>query len=86
MIPYHYFGSGSHMSASLKADYARVRKARPERYIVSQVNETSMDGTGKVTTVAVRAESKAMPLSPRDRHELSMAPFHALEPSMRGRS
>lgn len=63
-----YFGDGMHMSAVLKADYKRVRKAHPERYLPRKINVTEMNGQGQVTTISVREDSMATPPTPRARH------------------
>ena len=85
MLPGEYFGRGTHMSAVLKRDYARVRAVRGDRYRTRRVEETRMDGTGTVTTITVTAQPDAMPLSPRERHAMSVAPFHPGDLTVRSR-
>lgn len=65
----YYYAKGAHLSAILKADYAKHRAANPQRYVSRKVTETRQDGTGKQTTVIVDAAPDAVPMTPAQRHE-----------------
>ena len=69
-----YFGSGSRRSAELKRMTKCVRAARPELFQPFKRSETRMDGEGQVTTSVV-VDTKAVPIKPSVRHELSIRKF-----------
>lgn len=69
--PNEYFGRGTHLSAVLKQDTARVRAKCPERFLERSYKESSMDGDGRVT-VTMRKDTQATALSGRARHALSL--------------
>ena len=69
---HRYFCHGSHMSAVLKKDIARVRAAKPEYYKPGNARQSSMDDEGKVT-ISVNRDVRAIPIGGRERHRLSLS-------------
>lgn len=68
--PYTY-QTGNALSATLKRTLHRVRMARPDRYTSRFVKEQHMGEDGYTTTVTVRAEPDAKPMTPRERHQFA---------------
>jgi len=67
---YRYYAKRMQMTADLKRVAHEVRARRPDLFRQLEINESSMDGEGKVTT-GIRKDSKATALSPRARHALA---------------
>lgn len=82
-VPF-YYDHGPAASAVMKADMHRVRLARPDRYRSRLVKEQRMGEDGNTTTVTVRAEPDAKPISGRQRHELCTVKLHAGAKLVRG--
>lgn len=72
-VPF-YYNHGPAASAQMKVDIHRVRLARPDRYRTRMVEEQRMGADGNTTTVTVRAQPDAQPISPRQRHKLMTEP------------
>lgn len=65
------YQTGNAFSATLKRDLHRVRNARPERLATRLVEEHRMGADGNTTTVTVRTEPDAKPLTPYERHRFA---------------
>ncbi len=63
-VPFYYQG-GNLMSATLKQDMHRIRRAHEGRYKTRQTTEMHLGNTRRVTVPAA-----AEPVSPRVRHEM----------------
>ncbi len=66
----HYYQSGVLMSATMKADYKRIRAKHAKRYQTRVVDEQRMS-EGQTFTVKVEAQPDALPMTPRQRHDLA---------------
>jgi hypothetical protein len=67
----YYYQDGMHLSATLKADYRRVRAKNPKRYVKRKVTEQRMGPDGNTVSIVVNAEPDAVPMSAFDRHNFA---------------